>query len=79
MPIGVGETLARGDVESPEVPGATHELALDGTLADWSSTMRAFVIDGIDGVLHFKERDELATSLYHLAVIAGNFLQALRL
>jgi hypothetical protein len=75
MSIGVGETLARGDVESPEVPGATHELALDGTLAYWSSTMRAFVVDGVNGILYLKESDELATSLYYLAIIAGNFPQ----
>ena len=37
--------------------------------------MRAFVIDGVDGVLHLEERDELAASLYHFAVAAGNFFQ----
>jgi hypothetical protein len=35
--------------------------------------MGAFVIDGVYGVLHFKERDEFAGGLYHLAVAAGNF------
>jgi hypothetical protein len=37
--------------------------------------MGAFVIDGVYGVLHFKERDEFAAGLYHLAVAAGNFFQ----
>ena len=75
LPIGIGETLARGDVEGPEVPGATDDLALDGTLADGASTMRAFIVDSVDCVLQLKERDELATDLYYLAVIAGNFSQ----
>jgi hypothetical protein len=75
MPIGVGETLSRGYVEGPEMPGATDDLALDGPLADWSPPMRAFVIDGIYCVLHLKERDESAPGLYHLAVAAGNFFQ----
>ena len=57
LPIGVGKTLSGGNVEGPEVPGAADELAFDGTLADWSSTMRAFVIDGIYRVLHLEERD----------------------
>jgi hypothetical protein len=75
LPIGVGETLTRGKVESPQVPGATDELAFDGTLTDWASTMRAFVVNGINGILQLKERDELATSLYYLAIIAGNLSQ----
>ena len=46
-----------------------------GTFTDWSSPMRAFVVDGIDGVLHFEEGDEFAAGLYHFAVAAGNFFQ----
>ena len=75
MPIGVGDTLSRGDIEGPEVPGATDELASDGTFTDWSPPMGAFVIDGVHGVLHLKERDEFAAGLYHFAVAAGNFSQ----
>jgi hypothetical protein len=37
--------------------------------------MGAFIIDGIDGVLHFEKRNELTTSLYHFAVTARNFSQ----
>jgi hypothetical protein len=75
MPVGVGKALPRGDIEGPEVPWAADEFALDGTFADWSSPMGAFVIDGIDGILHFEEGDEFAAGLYHFAVAAGNFLQ----
>src|SRR5882724_2144714 len=75
MPIEVGDTLSRGDIEGPEVPGATDELASDGTFTDWSPPMGAFIIDGVHGVLHLKERDEFAAGLYHFAVAAGNFSQ----